>query len=116
MIPFSNSFDNGFDWEENYWDLNILCEKQLIKHSRPFAGISKDYSGWYWYLWWWTEQFFEHLCYFYLQEINYQENKRMVSCVFSTVLKYPPLMAECCSHQLNVDWQLIHHSGDKKRS
>ena len=61
MIPFFNSYDNGFDWEENYWDLNILCEKQLIKHSRPFAGISKDYSCWYWYLWWWTEQFLEQI-------------------------------------------------------
>ena len=32
--------DYLFDWEENYWDLNISCGKQLIKHPRPFAGIS----------------------------------------------------------------------------
>ena len=61
MIPFLNSYDNWFDWEENYWDLNILFEKQFIKHSRPFAGISKDYSCWYCYLWWWTEQFLEQI-------------------------------------------------------
>ena len=61
MIPFIDSYDNGFDWKENYWDLNILCEKQLIKHTRPFAGISKDYSCWYCYLWWWTEQFLEQI-------------------------------------------------------
>ena len=61
MIPFFNSYDNGFDWEENYWDLNILCEKQLIKHSRPFDGISKDYSYWYLYLWWWTDLYLEQI-------------------------------------------------------
>ena len=41
-------FYNWFDWEENYWNLNILCRKQLIKHPRPFGRSSKDYSCWYW--------------------------------------------------------------------
>ena len=55
-----------FSWlwiwlRENYWDLNIFGKKQLIKHPRPFDGISKDYSCWYWYLWWWTEQFLEQI-------------------------------------------------------
>ena len=63
-------YDNGIDWEENYWDLNILCKKQLIKHSRPFAGISRDYSCWYWYLWWWTEQFLEQIVQIYVISIS----------------------------------------------
>ena len=29
----------------------------MIKHPRPFNGISKDHSCSYWYLWCWTEQF-----------------------------------------------------------
>ena len=62
MIPSYYLHDNWFDWaSKNYLDLNILCEKQLIKHPRPFAGISKDYSCWYWYFWWWTEQFLEQI-------------------------------------------------------
>ena len=32
----------------------------MIKHPRSF-GISKDFSCWYWYLWWWTEQFLEQI-------------------------------------------------------
>ena len=38
-----------------------MGKKQLIKHPRPFDGISKDYSCWYWYLWWWTERFLEQI-------------------------------------------------------
>ena len=59
MIPFFNFYDNWFDWEENYWNLNILCKKQSIKHPRPSFGISKNYSCWYWFLLWWTEQFLD---------------------------------------------------------
>ena len=61
MVQFYYFHDFEFDWEKNYWDLNILGKKQLIKHPRPFDGISKDYSCWYWYLWWWTEQFLEQI-------------------------------------------------------
>ena len=33
----------------------------MIQHPRPFDGISKDYSCWYWYLSRWTEQFLEQI-------------------------------------------------------
>ena len=40
--PFLDFYDNWFDWEENYLDLNILHENQLIKHLRPSSDISKN--------------------------------------------------------------------------
>ena len=46
--------------ERKILEIWTFCVKSnWSKHSRPFAGISKDYSCWYWYLWWWTEQFLE---------------------------------------------------------
>ena len=61
MMTFFYFHANGFDWEENYWDLKILYLNQLNKYPRPFDGISKDYSCWYWYLWWWTEHFLKQI-------------------------------------------------------
>ena len=60
-------------WRLKTHDINHLIfmiidftERKTIEiwrfwHPRPFDGISKDYSCWYWYLWWWTEQFLEQI-------------------------------------------------------
>ena len=42
MIPFFNSYYNVFDWEENYWDLNILCEKQFLEQIVQISVILTD--------------------------------------------------------------------------
>ena len=78
MIPFFYFLDNWFDWEENYWDLKILCSDQLIKCPRPFDGISKDYSCWYWYLWWWTEQFLEEIVQISVIFISNKSNSKKI--------------------------------------
>ena len=39
MIPFFYFHDNWFDWEENYWNLNILCENQLIKQRTNYLDF-----------------------------------------------------------------------------
>ena len=41
-------------------------------HPRPFDGISKDYSCWYWYLWGSTEQFLEQIVQI---SVNFISNK-----------------------------------------
>ena len=80
MLPFFYFHDNWFDWEENYWDLKILCLNQLNKHPRP--SISKNNSCWNWCLLWWTGQFLDqiiHICVTFIsikfQKKNFKKRK-----------------------------------------
>ena len=61
MVQFYYFHDFEFDWEKNYWDLNILGKMQFIKQTRSFDVVNKDNSCWYWYLLWWKEQFLKQI-------------------------------------------------------
>ena len=50
----------------------------MIQHPRPFDGISKDYSCWYWYLWWWTEQFLEQIVQISVIFISNKSNSKKI--------------------------------------